>query len=416
KVLHSALASNFCSSLPHKMLVLLVALWAIPILLEAQPYNSPCDALLYEFNNGTNIVPCGPAANATPQVDIHGNGPSGVPVNGSCGLPGNGGSPTDALWVSFVIQEGGSYEWQTVPGADDFYWELYASLDPVDTPAEESDQSGCGSLQFLECGAEFTGWKVQSTPDASLRWRFYMVFFLRNGDQQGDGVIKIRKSCGEGCLTSTIDVVASAADACINLGDNTQLNAIPSGGGGGPYTYTWTPSATLNNAAIQNPIATPLVTTTYTVKVVGADRCPATDEVTVEVGCCDADAGTVTNNGTGPFTVCKNHDIVQGNTEIIFDASGENTLLAYAFILADANGNIVAYNTTGNFGPIANTGTYTVYGLSFDEAQNGQTVTAYLGTVTTIAQIEASVLCLDLVSGAPGNNIIKVVEPECGNF
>lgn len=378
--------------------------------------NEPCNAILYDFGGGSNIVPCGPSANTTSQVAINGMGATTYPLNGSCGLPGNGGSPTDALWVTFVIQEGGSFEWQTVPGADDFYWEIYCSSNDVDMPSEETTQSGCGSLVFKECGQEFTGWKVTTTPDATKRWRFYLVFYLRNGDQVGNGVLKIRKSCGEGCASSDIAVTASS-DVCINNGGNTVLDATPSGGGGGPYTYSWTPTTGLNNPAIKMPIASPVTTTTYTVQVVGSDGCPATDEVTVTVGgCCDAEAGTITNNGTGPFTICTDQDLVVGGTEIIFDASGENGALAYAFILADAAGNIIASNTNGNFGPIANVGTYTVYGLSFDETENGQTVNAFLGTVSTIADIESSPLCLDLVSGAAGNNVITVKEPNCGTF
>ncbi len=59
-------------------------------------------------------------------------------------------------------------------------------------------------------------------------------------------------------------------------GDQAQLN------GTGLGLVTWTPSATLSNAAILNPVATPLTTTTYTV-VADLGVCQSQDTVTVTV-------------------------------------------------------------------------------------------------------------------------------------
>ncbi|MDX1909278.1 MAG: gliding motility-associated C-terminal domain-containing protein [Bacteroidia bacterium] len=49
----------------------------------------------------------------------------------------------------------------------------------------------------------------------------------------------------------------------------------------GGISYSWTPAATLSNPAVSNPLASPLVTTTYTVTVTDANNCSATDQVTV---------------------------------------------------------------------------------------------------------------------------------------
>lgn len=381
---------------------------------------NPCTAELYDFGGGAgNVVPCGPSANTTPFVDIQTGDPydpmSDFNVNGSCGLPGDGGSPAVVYWVSFVIQEGGSFEWQTVPGSDKYYWELWASTDQVDMPGEESTQSGCGSLTYIDCGEEFTGWRVQSTPGAGNKWRFYLVYFLRDGDMEGKGVVKIRKSCGEACQGSDIAVTASD-DVCILSGQSTQLSASASGGGGGPYTYLWTPSTGLNNPNISNPVASPTMTTTYTVQASGADNCPAYDEVTVEVGsCCEAEAGTVDGSPAGPYQTCSGNDLIVGGNQVVFSASGENAGIAYAFLLVNAStGALVAYNLNGNFSAsdFGAVGNYTVYGLSFDEGLNGQMVEIYLGGVTNISEITGSMLCLYLVAGPS----IEVVEPNCGNF
>ena len=54
--------------------------------------------------------------------------------------------------------------------------------------------------------------------------------------------------------------------------------------GGTPgYTYNWTPSTGLNNANIANPVASPAVTTTYTLKVTDSKGCSRTLSITINV-------------------------------------------------------------------------------------------------------------------------------------
>ena len=66
-------------------------------------------------------------------------------------------------------------------------------------------------------------------------------------------------------------------------GDSSIISAIASNGNGGPYTYSWSPSGSLNNPSINNPTATPNITTTYI--VTGNDGCspPVIDSVTIVV-------------------------------------------------------------------------------------------------------------------------------------
>lgn len=66
---------------------------------------------------------------------------------------------------------------------------------------------------------------------------------------------------------SNMTALASADQYELCEGESTSLHAQPSGGTGN-YTYSWTPANSLNNANIQNPIATPPVgNTTYTCNV-----------------------------------------------------------------------------------------------------------------------------------------------------
>ncbi|HEV7231384.1 MAG TPA: PKD domain-containing protein [Bacteroidia bacterium] len=67
-----------------------------------------------------------------------------------------------------------------------------------------------------------------------------------------------------------LEVVAQAGNSMCP-GSSAQLSSIASGGNGGPYTYSWMPSAGLDNANIRNPTATPATSTTYT--VIASDNC-----------------------------------------------------------------------------------------------------------------------------------------------
>ncbi|MDQ3190805.1 MAG: T9SS type A sorting domain-containing protein, partial [Bacteroidota bacterium] len=50
-----------------------------------------------------------------------------------------------------------------------------------------------------------------------------------------------------------------------------------------PYTYSWSPATGLSSTTIANPIANPMVTTTYTVTIISADGCERTMSVPITV-------------------------------------------------------------------------------------------------------------------------------------
>jgi len=84
--------------------------------------------------------------------------------------------------------------------------------------------------------------------------------------------------------TATVTVTVGAGpsanagnDTTINYGGSAQLN------GSGGTTYSWTPAADLDNPASATPVATPTVTTTYTLMVTDANGCTAYDTVIVNV-------------------------------------------------------------------------------------------------------------------------------------
>jgi hypothetical protein len=74
-----------------------------------------------------------------------------------------------------------------------------------------------------------------------------------------------------------LPVVSAGQDVIICSGRSTQLNATGTG------TFSWAPPGPLNNPNIRNPLATPAVTTVFTVTLRDAAGCANTDQVKVEV-------------------------------------------------------------------------------------------------------------------------------------
>mgnify|MGYP000020582952 CR=1 FL=1 len=152
-----------------------------------------------------------------------------------------------------------------------------------------------------------------------------------------------------GCTDSDIIQVAvnplptanAGADATICEGDPVQLQA--SGG----VSYNWTPAGSVNNAAIANPVASPLSTTTYSVTVTDANNCTDTDDVTINVvaapaldagqneNVCEGDVVQLNAIGTGSFVWTPIAGL--SSTTIANPAASPTTTTTYYVTLTDAN-------------------------------------------------------------------------------
>lgn len=165
-------------------------------------------------------------------------------------------------------------------------------------------------------------------------------------------------------IVSVGNVIANAGqDVSICVGNSTNLSA--SGG----TSYQWTPQIGLSNPTIANPIASPTVTTTYTV-LVSNGACTATDQVVVTVNSATANAGNDVTICNGSFTQ--------------LNASGGSS---YAWTPATALSNSTIANPTAN--PTSTT-TYTVVVTNNGCTATDQ-VTVTVNTANAVASADQSI-------------------------
>jgi len=119
------------------------------------------------------------------------------------------------------------------------------------------------------------------------------------------------------------NVSAGTSQTIFLFSTTATLGGSPTGPPGS--TYLWVPSTGLNDSALANPVASPSVTTTYTVTVTNSFGCSATDTVTIFVLPQFIIPGGFTPNGDGinDYFTINNIDLFPNVTVEIFNRWGE---------------------------------------------------------------------------------------------
>jgi len=150
-----------------------------------------------------------------------------------------------------------------------------------------------------------------------------------------------------------LSVAVSSNIYSICGGQSVQLNALPTGGNG-QYIFNWTPNTYINNATIYNPVATPNVTTEYTVEVVSGGL-TATNSLLITVYPQAGNAGNI----SGSSSVCQGETGVLFSVPPIANATNYYWTVPYgATIVSGGNTN----NIMVNFSVNATSGNISVYG------------------------------------------------------
>ncbi|HTL81289.1 MAG TPA: nidogen-like domain-containing protein, partial [Bacteroidia bacterium] len=176
-------------------------------------------------------------------------------------------------------------------------------------------------------------------------------------------------------------VITLSPDTTMCSGLTYQLNAT------GGTSYSWSPATGLNNANIGNPVASPSVTTTYTVTVVNGNfsSCTRTDSVTVNIV-------------PSPTAVASNDTTICNGTSILLNSSG-GTNYSWSPATSLSNGNVAS--------PVANptvTTTYTVT-VANGTCTDTEPVTVTVQNATANAGGDQTICAGDCVTlGASGGN------------
>jgi len=168
-----------------------------------------------------------------------------------------------------------------------------------------------------------------------------------------------------GCTATVREIVTvnplpfanAGSNATICIGSNTTLNGSASGGPS-PYTYSWSPSASLNNSTSANPVASPTNNTSYTLTVTNALGCSSSNAVNISVDNphVNADSALATfltgglpsaTGGVPPYTFVWAPAASSNNPLALPD-----TATTFTLTVTDANG--CSSRDTANFVPSTN--------------------------------------------------------------
>lgn len=148
--------------------------------------------------------------------------------------------------------------------------------------------------------------------------------------------------------SSSVDVVIfpslvanAGTDNTISLGDSYTLN------GQGGSIYSWLPATGLSNPNIFNPIATPLVTTTYELTVADINGCMDQDSITITVivdfNLNVSNLMTANGDGYNDIWIVKNIENYPGTEAIVVNREGQQV-----FYSASYDNSWLGLNKNGN--------------------------------------------------------------------
>lgn len=153
------------------------------------------------------------------------------------------------------------------------------TINPVPTVSITNEDN-----RFSICPEESLLLGVAGGPYASYAWSTGET--TSTASVSSAGTVTVQVETATGCLANGSQVIGSfpaptltvsAQPEEISLGTSAQLSAT------GLVTYTWSPSETLSDATIPNPIANPMQSTLYTVSGVDNNGCEGESSVEVKI-------------------------------------------------------------------------------------------------------------------------------------
>ncbi|MEQ8908505.1 MAG: PKD domain-containing protein, partial [Vicingaceae bacterium] len=175
-----------------------------------------------------------------------------------------------------------------------------------------------------------------------------------------------------GCTnTGSVEIVVNplpnvdaGQDQTICVGETATLGGSPTGPSGS--TYLWDNAASLNSDTDPNPVATPTVTTTYSVTVTDVNSCTNTDQVIITVNplplvdagsdqtICRTDSVAIGGSPTGPSGVTFSWSPSAGlsSTDVANPMASPDDTTTYTVTIVDGNGCSASAQVTVNVNPL----------------------------------------------------------------
>lgn len=150
--------------------------------------------------------------------------------------------------------------------------------DAVGTICEQTPVTFTATVN--NCANAVVNWMVNGNVVSSGTSNTFTTAALMNGDNVSASVnCDCSPNSSSNTITSSMYVsnLDAGEDQIIPLGSSTQLNAT------GGYNYTWTPTSSLDDPTVSNPIATPNGVTAYVVSTTTPGGCSFTDTVIVSI-------------------------------------------------------------------------------------------------------------------------------------
>ncbi|MCZ7554990.1 MAG: choice-of-anchor L domain-containing protein [Bacteroidia bacterium] len=139
---------------------------------------------------------------------------------------------------------------------------------------------GTGVFNYYWDGYAHGDSVLHLSPVTAGTYRFHVTDSLTGCSAWKDIIVRV----------DSLPVAYAGEDTVVCVGGSILIGA-PATGGTPPYLYEWTPAAGLSDSRIATPVARPITTTTWHLKVTSASGCTAYDSVTVEVSDVRVDAG-----------------------------------------------------------------------------------------------------------------------------
>ncbi|MEO6914261.1 MAG: gliding motility-associated C-terminal domain-containing protein [Chitinophagaceae bacterium] len=159
---------------------------------------------------------------------------------------------------------------------------------------------------------------------------------VSTGGVYEDTIRSVQGGCDSMIVTVTLDTnfkpatsVSKSNDISCVLGSS-RLTAT------GGKSYEWSPAASLSNATVANPLASPATTTVYHVKVFSGDACFAEDSIRVEVS-----TNQVANSFNLPNAFSPNGD---GSNDC-FGAGNWGSVTGFSLSVYNRAGNLIFHTT-----------------------------------------------------------------------